>query len=633
MKKSTKTIRALAVEVIDKANSGHPGIALGAAPIMNVLFSRVLNVYSADPKWINRDRFVLSAGHGSSLLYVMLHLSGFKVTIDDLKQFRTLGSLTPGHPEYLDTEGVEVTTGPLGQGVATSVGMAISEAHLHALYPNEIDHYTFSLCGEGDLEEGISYEAMSLAGHLKLNKLIWILDSNSVQLDGPLSDAFSENIKGRFAAANWDAIDGVDGENEEEIYKAIVKAKTHEKPTLIIVKTTIGKGSVDEGTSKVHGSPLKKEEVLKLRESAGGKPFTVSEDVYSLFKTHQEDVKKKYLAYTKKGYSKAFKELLASVDPKMLDDFPVNDKPLATRNLAGEILNKLTLNPKFIGGSADLSSSTKVKGNDGIFSLENRKGRDLKFGVREHAMAAIANGIKLHGVLSPFVSGFFVFSDYLKPAIRLSSLMNLSVLYLFTHDSIGVGEDGPTHQPVEQISMLRSQPNTLVLRPGSFYETVEAFKLYLKEKEKPVVILLTRQNIDNLAPYSKDIEKGGYVVRSFEKEDGVLIASGSEVDLAIKASETLQKEHNLNVRVVSMMSVELFLNQSIEYKEKVLPETLKKRMVIEMSDGIHLEQFKRCGKRFAKQVMTTFGASGSYHDLCEKFGFTVSSVVDKYLKI
>ena len=627
------TIRVLAVEAINKANSGHPGIALGAAPIMHTLFSKSMKISPKNSKWINRDRFVLSAGHGSALLYATLHLLGYSLSMDDLKDFRSLDSLTPGHPEVHLTDGVDASSGPLGQGIAEGVEMAISEKHLNARFPNIIDHYTFILCGDGDLQEGVSQEAISLAGHLGLNKIILLNDSNDVQLDGNVNEAYSDNVRMKFEAMNWDYQLVKDGEDIESIYKAVETAKLSTKPSLIEVKTIIGRGASNQGKSSVHGSPIKPEEVVKLRGAIGGDEFTADPKVYEFYNQavaeYGDKEYEKWVKVTKSLDTTLFDKMINDeivIDENLLPKFSLGES-LATRASSGKVLDKLNeLNPMLIGGSADLSSSTKVSGADGVFGPNNPLGRNIKFGVREHAMAAICNGIALHGGLRPFCSGFFVFSDYMKPAIRLSAIMELPVIYLFTHDSIAVGEDGPTHQPIEQLTMLRSIPNLNVIRPADANEVKAAYKVALQSKTTPTAIILTRQNLQTIIE-NVNLEKGGYVVRDVKDMDGIIIASGSELALALKAAEKLSEE-NINVRVVNMPAINLFEKQSEEYRNEVLPSYITKRLAIEMSEASHF--FRYVGIFGDVLNINEFGKSAPGSKVIEYFSFTVDQVIAKY---
>ena len=633
--KAIQTLRVLSAEEINAANSGHPGIALGAASLMHSLYYHAMNIDPAHSNWINRDRFILAGGHGSSLLYSMLHLAGYKLSIDDLKGFRKIHTLTPGHPELGVTDGVDCSSGPLGQGVPTAVGMAIAEAHLHAKFPSVIDHYTYVLCTDGEFQEGVAYEGMSLAGKLGLNKLICLFDSNDIQLDGEVKACFNEDIQKRMEALNWNYEFVEDGNNVDAIVEAINHAKTQDKPTMIECKTIIGYGCVTEGTSKCHGSPLGQDEVNRLRGLLGGDAFTVDEDVYKYYSEIAKNGAKIYANWVK-GCKPAE---LAEVNKMFNGEFNIDYDSLineedfvnaATRNIGGKILDALNnLDPRLIGGSADLIASTKVKGADGNFSLDYRLGRNIMFGVREHAMAAICNGIAIHGGLIPFCSGFFVFSDYAKPAIRLAAMQHLRVVYIFSHDSIAVGEDGPTHQPVEQLTGLRSIPGLNVIRPADANECIQAYKQAFTSIDGPTFIALTRQNTESL-PIHGDLSKGAYVVRSTGSDEGILIATGSEVALALHVADKLA-EVGKSVRVVSMPSMYLFDKQDEAYKEQVLPHKLTKRLGIEMSEAAHL--YKYVGLDGAMCNIERFGISGKYQLVMPEFGFSVEKVMDKYLSL
>ena len=630
--KAIQTLRVLSVEEINKANSGHPGIALGAASLIHSLYYHVMNIDPKHSNWVNRDRFVLAGGHGSSLLYSVLHLAGYKLTAEDLKGFRSIHSLTPGHPELGVTDGVDCSSGPLGQGIPTALGMAIAEAHLHEKFPSVIDHYTYVLCTDGEFQEGVAYEGMSLAGRLKLNKLICLFDSNDIQLDGKVNVCFSENIEKRMEALGWNYAYVEDGNNVDAIVTAIENAKKQDKPTMIECKTVIGCGCVSEGTNKCHGSPLGQEEVTRLRNLLGGSEFSVDDDVKEYY---SEIAKKGAIKYN--NWQKGCKDAELTEFNKMLNgdikvdyDLLINEEEFvntATRSIGGKILEALNKqDPRLIGGSADLIASTKVKGADGNFDVDNRLGRNLMFGVREHAMAAISNGIALHGGLIPFCSGFFVFSDYAKPAIRLAAMQGLPVVYIFSHDSIAVGEDGPTHQPIEQLTGLRSIPNLNVIRPADVNECIGAYKVAFTSKHTPTFIALTRQNTETL-PVRGDVSKGAYVVKKHENDEGILIATGSEVALALHVATKLELEGKF-VRVVSMPSMYLFDKQSDEYKEEVLPSKLTKRLGIEMSEAAHL--YKYIGLNGKVCNITRFGISGKYQLVMEEFGFTVDKLLEKY---
>ncbi|CUB20026.1 Transketolase [Bacillus subtilis] len=655
-KKSVATIRTLSIDAIEKANSGHPGMPMGAAPMAYTLWTKFMNVSPANPGWFNRDRFVLSAGHGSALLYSMLHLSGFDLSIEDLKGFRQWGSKTPGHPEFGHTAGVDATTGPLGQGIAMAVGMAIAERHLAETYNrdsfNVVDHYTYSICGDGDLMEGISSEAASLAGHLQLGRLIVLYDSNDISLDGDLDRSFSENVKQRFEAMNWEVLYVEDGNNIEELTAAIEKARQNEKkPTLIEVKTTIGFGSPNRaGTSGVHGAPLGKEESKLTKEAYAWtyeEDFYVPSEVYEHFaavvKESGEKKEQEWNAQFAK-YKEVYPELAEQLElaikgelPKDWDqEVPVYEKgsSLASRASSGEVLNGLAKKiPFFVGGSADLAGSNKTTiKNAGDFTAVDYSGKNFWFGVREFAMGAALNGMALHGGLRVFGGTFFVFSDYLRPAIRLAALMGLPVTYVFTHDSIAVGEDGPTHEPVEQLASLRAMPNLSLIRPADGNETAAAWKLAVQSTDQPTALILTRQNLPTIDQTAEEalagVEKGAYVVSKSKNEtpDALLIASGSEVGLAIEAQAELAKE-NIDVSVVSMPSMDRFDKQSVEYKNSVLPADVKKRLAIEM--GASFGWGKYTGLDGDVLGIDRFGASAPGETVINEYGFSVPNVVNR----
>ena len=651
--KSISAIRSLSLAQIEKANSGHPGICMGAAPMIYSLWKNYLKVNPKNPSYFDRDRFVLSAGHGSALLYTTLHLAGFNLSIDDLKEFRQIGSKTPGHPERLDTEGVEVTTGPLGQGIANSVGLALAEKHMAALYNKEdfpiIDHYTYCLCGDGDLMEGISYEAMSLAGHLKLSKLIVLYDSNDICLDGELSTSFSDKIKERVEASNWNYIRVEDGQNVEAIGQAIEKAKGQdEKPSLIEIKTVIGFGSENQGTNKVHGAPLGQDDFGKAKKVYGWEEedFSVPEEVYQDFRDticQRGDEANKAWDELLKTYSKAYpedyKSLMNGIERKLDEDFfekirkySAEDKALASRASSGEILQDLAKYDKNIwGGSADLFSSNKTDISGSPSFKDDPAGRNLWYGVREFAMAAIGNGIIAHGGSFHHVSTFFVFVDYVKAALRLSAISNLPLTYVFTHDSVAVGEDGPTHQPIEQLAMIRSIPNTIDLRPADANEVRLAWKVALESKISPAVIVLSRQNLENLKETEnlESIEKGAYIVSDSEKEipDGILIGTGSELSLALKVKDAL-KEMGQDIRVISMPSMSLFRKQDKAYKEMILPKEVKRKVSIEMASSFGWTEWT--GDDGINVSIDRFGISGPGQAVAEKLGFNVENIVNLY---
>lgn len=649
------TIRTLSIDAIEKAKSGHPGLPMGAAPMAYALFTDFMNHSPKNSKWFNRDRFVLSAGHGSMLLYSLLHLCGYDVTIDDIKNFRQWKSRTPGHPEVLDTDGVEATTGPLGQGIAMAVGMAMAEAHLAAKYNRQgypiIDHYTYSLVGDGDIMEGISHEAASLAGHLGLHKLIVLYDSNDISLDGDLNKAYSDDIKKRFEAYHWQVLRVDDGNDVEAIRDALRQAKENKtQPTLIEVKTIIGYGSPNKaGSSKAHGAPLGEEEV-KLTKAYYGwshEPFYVSEEVYAHFKEKvqqrgeqlESEWNELFQSY-KEAYPQLASELELAINNELPEDY-AKDVPvyeagkdvLATRVASSDAINTFAKTvPYLFGGSADLASSnnTMIKDADD-FQKDNYAGRNIWFGVREFAMGAMLNGMALHGGLKVYGGTFFVFSDYLRPAIRLSALMKTPVTYVFTHDSIAVGEDGPTHEPVEHLASFRAMPNVSVIRPADANETIAAWQLALESKDKPTLLVLTRQGLPTLdVPLEKvreGVRKGAYVISDAkERIDAILIATGSEVNLAIEAQKELYKQ-NIDVRVVSMPSWDLFEKQPDSYKEEVLPSSIEKRMSIEMASSLGWERY--VGKDGKILSVDKFGASAPGNIVVKEYGFSVENVVNE----
>jgi len=648
---SVSTIRALSADIVQKANSGHPGLPLGSAAMAYELWAKHMNHNPKNPNWVNRDRFILSGGHGSALLYSLLHLFGYgDLSIEDLKQFRQYGSLTPGHPEYKHTVGIEATTGPLGAGMGMAVGMAMAEKHLASKFNKEgfdlFDHYVFALGGDGCMMEGISSEAFSLAGTLKLDNLIILYDSNKISIEGDTDIAFTEDVKKRFEAFGFQTLVVEDGNNLEEIGKAIEEAKADKtRPSMITVKTKIGYGCpAKEGKASAHGEPLGVDNVKALKENLGlpaDKDFYVADEVYENFKKINEEHAKVEDAWNKlyEEYMAKFPEMKEvwdsyfnmeyGVDKLESDEFwAYDDKPQATRNVSGATINKLKdILPNMFGGSADLAPSTKTYMNDeGDFSADNYAGRNLHFGVRELAMAAIGNGLALYGGLRPFVSTFFVFSDYVKPMARLAALMKLPVTYVLTHDSIGVGEDGPTHEPIEQLAMLRSMPNFSVFRPADATETTAAWYFAVTSKEVPTALVLSRQNLPQLAGSSKEALKGGYVVSPSKKDvpDAILMASGSEVSLCVDAQKALL-EKGIDARVVSMPCMDEFEKQSDEYKESVLPKSVRKRVAVEAAADISWGKY--VGLDGTTITMKSFGASAPFSKLFEKFGFTVDNVV------
>ena len=650
--KSVNAIKVLGVDAINKAKSGHPGVVMGAAPMAYSLFTKHLRVNPKKTDWINRDRFVLSAGHGSMLLYSLLHLSGFEdVSLEEVKNFRQWGSKTPGHPEFGHTKGIDATTGPLGQGISTAVGMALAERYLAAKYNKEgynlFDHYTYVICGDGDIMEGVASEASSFAAVQKLNKLVVLYDSNDICLDGETKDAFSENVRARYEAYGWNTILVEDGSDVEAVNAAIEQAKKSDKPTLIEVKTIIGAGSPNrQGTNGVHGAPLGDEETALFRKEIGweNEPFDIPADVYADFKVNVAERGENEYAKWEKLYAdykvkfpelaKELEEALTREDIKHLSKESFSFKNVgeaqATRNSSQDAINSVAaVLPTFFGGSADLSHSnmTFIKG-DGLQDDEHRTERNVQFGVREFAMATVLNGLTLHGGVRVFGGTFFVFSDYLKAALRLSALQNLPVTYVFTHDSIAVGEDGPTHEPIEHLASLRTIPNTYVFRPADATEAQAAWYLSQKTNDKPTSIVLTRQNLPILENSSfEKVAKGAYVVyETAEDFDTILIATGSEVALAIDVARELEKDGS-KVRVVSMPSVELFEEQSKEYKEELLPLNVRRRVSLEM--GNSALWYKYVGLDGLAIGIDKFGASAPANKVIEEYGFTVEAVVEK----
>ena len=656
-KTTINAIRMLSAETIEKAKSGHPGLPMGCAPIGYTLFQYFLKFNPENVKWENRDRFILSAGHGSALNYVLFHLYGMGITMDDLKSFRQFNSKTPGHPEYGHTAGIETTTGPLGQGVANAVGMAIAEAHLAERYNRPgypiVDHYTYALCGDGCLEEGISYEACSLAGTLGLGKLILFYDDNEISIEGDTDIAFKENVGARFAAQNWQVLHvNLTGDLNSDVASLsnaveTAKAKT-EKPTVIICKTNIGYGSPLQDTAKCHGAPLGAENLQKTREKLGWTypAFECPQEVYDHCKEAVQlgaraelQWNQLFLEYefTYPELAKEYKAVMAGELPNFDEIAGLYDyaKPMATRQTSAQVLNKLAAHiPQLVGGSADLAPSnlTEMKDTEtvkfGHLSKENYAGRNVHFGIREHAMAAIANGMQLHGGLQAYCATFFVFTDYCKPAMRLSALMKLPVIYVMTHDSIGVGEDGPTHQPVEQLVMLRSIPGMKVFRPADGKETTAAWISALKGNE-PTTIVLTRQNLPQYEGSGRPALKGGYILEDCEGDaDVLLIGSGSEVELLVKAKAVLA-EKEIKARVISMPCFEEFEKQNELYKEKVMPKSVKARVCVEA--GSPYSWYKYAGDNGEIIAMEGFGASAPAGILFPHFGFTVENVVEKAL--
>ncbi len=651
---SIASIRALGIDTINKANSGHPGMVLGSAPAVYTLFTKEMNFYHKQSKWFNRDRFVLASGHASALLYTMLHLSGYQISMDDLKNFRQWNSITPGHPECNITDGVDASSGPLGQGIPMAAGMALAEKFLAAKYNREgyeiVDHYTFALCGDGDMQEGVTYEAASLAGHLSLGKLIVLYDANQITLDGPLSMSFSEDVKKRYEAIGWQVINVKDGNDINEIQKAIRKGKKElYKPTLIIVNTVIGYGSSNQGTNKVHGNPLGKEDGKNAKLSYGfdHEEFYVPEEVYDDFaNTCIKRGKNRFNKWSRllKEYEKAYPELAKELQRAINGEYSLDIEEItkkyvpgfndATRNTSLELIQEAAKqNPTFMSGTADLACSTKTEIiGENSFSVENYDGRNLVFGIREFAMVAMMNGITLHTGIKVSAGGFLVFSDYFKAALRMAGLMELPIIIPLSHDSIAVGEDGPTHQPVEQLVMLRSIPNVQVLRPADAVETAASWKIAMESSKNPTAIILTRQNVATMEQTSCDgVSKGAYIVgKEVNKLDAIIIASGSEVSLAMEAKTILLNE-NIDVRVVSMPSMELFEKQDDSYKEMILPKNTRARLAIEMASDFGWHKY--VGLDGKTMSVNTFGASAPADVVIENYGFTVNNVVKNIKEI
>jgi len=646
--KAINTLRVLSAETVQKAKSGHPGLPPGAAPIAYTIWAKAMKHSPKNPKFVDRDRFILSAGHGSAMLYTMFHLFGYGLTMDDLKNFRQAGSLTPGHPEYGHTAGVEITTGPLGQGIANGVGMAMAEAHLAAKFNRPgheiVDHYTYVLCGDGCLMEGVAAEAASLAGTLGLGKLILLYDSNSITIEGNTDIAFTEDVVARFDSYGWHTQSIDDGNDIDAIENAINAAKAvSDKPSLIKITTVIGYGSPKAGSASSHGEPLGDENIKILKENLGmpEDAFFVADDVKAYMDALISELNKNSdnwdAAFA--AYAKAYPELATEwtewmagkADETKIDtpDFwQFDDKPNATRATSGIVLNRLAdIVPNLFGGSADLAPSNKsdMKGK-GDFSKDDRAGKNLHFGVREHAMGAIMNAVAAHGGLIPYGATFFVFSDYVKPSMRLAALMGLPTTYIFTHDSIGVGEDGPTHQPIEQLSAMRAIPGFVDFRPADGKETAAGWLYAVTNGTHPVGLALTRQNLPQYAETGRDALKGGYILLDSKKEtpDVILIASGSEVELVYKAHAGLAAA-GVDARVVSMPSMTLFEMQDEAYKEAVLPKAVRARVAVEAGSSFGWDKY--VGLDGKTLTIDSFGASAPAGTLFEKFGFTVDNVV------
>lgn len=646
---AVNALRFLSADMIQKANSGHPGVAIDASPMAYGLWEKVMNFNPEDPQWLNRDRFVLSAGHGSSLLYSLLYFNGFGLTMDDVKNFRQLGSKTPGHPEYGHTAGVDATTGPLSQGIAMAVGMAMAEKHLAGQYNKPdfpvIDHYTYSIIGDGDLMEGLSEEAINLAGDKGLSKLIVLYDSNDISLDGPLSLSTNENVKERVLAANWDYQLVENGDTDvDAIVAAIRQAQKTDKPSMIEIKTTIGYGTPQQGTNAVHGSALGEENLAKMREFFDWQnaPFEIPADIQQIFDDAVADKRTAYDQWSKmfEEYAQKFPAEAKQLTRDDLDTegLTTSYKPgdaIATRVANSEVLGEVAKrNPQLWGGAADLFSSNKTYlDNDGNFTKDNPAGRNVFFGVREFGMAAAVNGMNLHGGNRAFGSTFFVFTDYLRAAVRLAALMHLPSIFIGTHDSIAVGEDGPTHEPIEQLTSFRAMPNLNVIRPADANETVSAWKLIGKTTDRPTMLVLTRQKLPVLKEtVDAPVEKGAYIVADSEKEtpDGILIAAGSEVSLALSAKAKLAEE-GMDVRVVSMPVMNLFNEQPESYRESILPKNVTKRLAIEM--GASMSWYQYVGLEGKVLGIDSFGASGNGDKVVEQYGFTTDNVVNEFKKL
>ncbi|MDA0986652.1 MAG: transketolase [Bacteroidetes bacterium] len=656
---SLQTIRTLSIDAVQKAKSGHPGMPMGCAPMAYVLWTRFLKHNPTNPDWISRDRFVLSAGHGSMLLYSLMHLFGYGLTIDDLKKFRQFGSLTPGHPENHLIKGVETTSGPLGQGFANGIGMAIAQKYLSAKYNKPdfliFDYKIFGIVSDGDLMEGVSSEAASLAGHLKLGNIIYLYDDNKISIDGSTDLSFSENVSERFNSYGWHTQKVEDGNNLEKIFEAISNATTNsDRPSLIQIRTQIGFGSPNkQNTADAHGSPLGDDEVKQTKKFYNLDPekyFEVSSTVYQNFQVNSNEGKNKeakwnelFKEYSKK-YNSEFNEIQKIINSdfgnewkKSLPIFNSENGNIATREASGKVLESIFPHlPTLIGGSADLTPSNNTKPKSSTdFQFGNYSGKYIRFGVREHAMASIANGIALTNGMIPYCATFLVFSDYMRPAIRLAAIMRKKVIYVFTHDSIALGEDGPTHQPIEHLSSLRAIPNLKVIRPADANETVEAWKFAIQHKSGPVALILTRQKLPHIDRaitnnYS-NLKNGGYIlIENNSDPELILISSGSEVNITLKAYFELIKE-NLKVRVVSMPSIELFEEQDESYKEKVLPSKIKKRIVIEA--GSSQSWFKYVESKNQLITIDHFGASAPGDVLMQEFGFTVENIISKAKKL
>ena len=647
------TLRTLSMDAVQKANSGHPGMPMGMADAAYVLWTKFLKHNPKNPQWSDRDRFILSAGHGSMLLYSLLHLTGYDVSLDEIKNFRQLGSITPGHPEYGMTPGVETTTGPLGQGFGTGVGMAMAEAYLADKFNKDdlkiVDHFTYAIVSDGDLMEGISHEAASLAGHLKLKKLIYLYDSNQISIDGSTDLAFTDDTRKRFESYGWD-VQTVDGHNREEIEKAILSAQKTDKPSLIECKTHIGFGSPNkQDTADSHGSPLGEEEIRLTKEKLGMDPdqkFHINDDVLNEFRKaiekgaeFESEWGNLFSDYEKSNPvdGESFKSHISRTLPdnwdEILPDFDADEKGMATRKASGLVINELADHvSQMIGGSADLTGSNKTDMDEkGIFSSDNYSGRNIHYGVREHAMGAALNGMALHGGLIPFGGTFLVFSDYNKPSIRIAALSKVPSIFVFTHDSIGLGEDGPTHQPIEHLASLRATPNVNVIRPADANETAIAWKCAIQKDDGPSLLVLTRQNLPTIdrSKYASvsGAEKGAYILKKEEGDlpDLILLATGSEVELVLDAAEKLEADGE-SVRVVSMPCWELFEEQPKSYRDEVLPNEVIKRISVEA--GATLGWHKWVGTEGITMGIDRFGESAPYEEVYEHLGLTVEKIIE-----
>ncbi|MCH7963668.1 MAG: transketolase [Bacteroidetes bacterium] len=656
---SINTIRFLAVDAVQKANAGHPGLPMGCAPIAYFLYEKEMKHNPQNPKWLNRDRFILSAGHGCMLLYSILHLCGYDISIDDLKSFRQWDSITPGHPEFVLTAGVESTTGPLGQGFANAIGMAIAQEYLAAMFNKDdmkiLDHYIYGICSDGDLMEGVSHEAASIAGHLKLGKVIFFYDDNNITIEGSTSLTFSEDIQKRFESYNWQTLHINDVNDLEQIDKAIKDAKGEtDKPTLIITKTHIGYGSPNkQDTAAAHGSPLGEEEVKLTKKKlkwTGDKTFFIPDEVaehFSDVKTKGrkiEDAWNKLFYDYKSKYPAEAEQFLKIMNNEFGDEwksklpsFTDVSENIATRSASGKVINSIEKElPTFIGGSADLAPSTNTLMKDETdFSATDRSGRNFHFGIREHGMASILNGMAIYGGIIPYGATFLIFSDYLRPAIRLGAISGIKVIYVFTHDSIGLGEDGPTHQPIEHLAAIRAIPKVVVIRPADANETVEAWKAALEHKGSPVALMLTRQKLpvldrSVLSP-AENLNKGAYVIKDCDVEPQmILMATGSEVSITIEAADKLN-EKGIKTRVVSFPSWELFEKQSEEYKKEVLPSKIKARVSVEA--GIAQGWDKYVGDYGESISVDKFGASAPFKIIFENYGFSVKNIIKTAEKV